>query len=233
MRDEIYRHALTDAEELFLIARTRQYRRTAQIAAPIDARDARRRHRYWSPSPDTVANQDSTWVPKLVPNILALSRRVHDEAQPILYGRNVFALDDTAALHAFIASIGPKNCATLRELQINGWGFSRAHKAINHPAFTILGQAVNLRRLHIKCQIHWGNPTEVARQIYRDGHHWFHTLAIAKGRVDAGVDILDIGDQNLGARYQWTNNVREWVKSTDEEEKIKQFQAELRKLLKA
>ena len=233
MRHEIYRHALTDVEELFLIARTRHYRRTAQIAAPIEARETRRRNRYWSPPPETATNQDSTRVPALVPNILALSRRVHDEAQPILYGRNVFALDDTSALHAFIANIGPKNCATLKEILINGWGFSRAHKAINHPAFTILGQAVNLKRLHIKCQIHWGNPTDVARQIYRDGHHWFHTIGIAKGRIDAAVDILDIGDQNLGARYQWTNNVREWVKSSDEEQKIQQFQAELRKLLKA
>lgn len=155
-------------------------------------------------------------------------------AQPILYGGNVFALEDTTALHAFCANIGPKNCATLRELHIKAWGYTKSHKAMNHPAFTILGQAVNLERLYIDCQIHWGAPTHVAKQIFRDGHHWFEIMGIAKGRVDAAVDILDIGDKNLGARYQYSDeNGRSWVKSLDEENKKKEFQTELRRLLKA
>lgn len=105
---------------------------------------------------------------------------------------------------------------------------------MNHPAFTILGQAVNLKRLYIDCQIHWGAPTHVAKQIFRDGHHWFEIMGTAKGRVDAAVDILDIGDKNLGARYQYTGeNGRSWVKSPDEENKKKEFQTELRRLLKA
>lgn len=174
------------------------------------------------------ALQISAWLKM---NVLTPKSRT---AQPILYGSNVFALEDTTALHAFCANIGPKNCATLRELHIKAWGYTKSHKAMNHPAFTILGQAVNLERLYIDCQIHWGAPTHVAKQIFRDGHHWFEIMGIAKGRVDAAVEILDIGDKNLGARYQYSDeNGRSWEKSPDEEKKKKEFQTELRRLLKA
>lgn len=90
----------------------------------------------------------------------------------VIYSSNSFIFEDTTALHAFLANISVKNCGTLTNLAVAGWGFSRAHKALNHPAFTLLGSAVNLKRLHIDCRISWGGPQRVATQFYRDGFHW-------------------------------------------------------------
>lgn len=179
------------------------------------------------PSPSSIT---STTTPRavLTPNILLLNQAIYAETQPILYAGNTFALEDTTALHAFLATIGPKNRATLTDLSIQGWGYTKAHKALNHPAFTLLAGAVNLGRLHLDCQISWGGPKRIARQLYRDGFHWLEAVGVAKGKCDAAVELIEIPAAQLTENY----GGRVLGNYPSPEEKMEEFRAELRKMLR-
>lgn len=167
-------------------------------------------------------------TPVLTPNILLLNRAIYAETQPILYAGNTFAVEDTTALHAFLAIIGPKNRATITDLTIRGWGYTKTHKALNHPAFTMLASAVNLTRLNLDCQIAWGGPCMIAKQLYRDGFHWLEAVGVAKGKFDAAIDIIEIPEVNLnGFPYGRVNG-----DNLSLEEKMEQFRGELRKMLR-
>ena len=97
---------------------------------------------------------------------------------------------------------------------------------MNHPAMTLLGAAINLQRLKIESRIGWsGHVQGYARQLFRDGSHFFDAYGRANGRKDAGVDIIDIGGQNLSSRYSWANRNEE---DPGEDELKKRFQTELR-----
>jgi hypothetical protein len=167
-----------------------------------------------------------------VPNLLALSHQIYSEAQPVLYGMNAFVLDDTTALHSFLATVGPRNSVLLSDVTIKEWGYSKAHKALNHPAFTLLVNAVNLRRLHLDCRLHWrSNPKSVAMQVYRDGFHWLEAVGVAKGKFDAAVEIIELLPENLdGSSWYGTGPGRQ-AKPTHEEQ-MKLFRNELTKLLR-
>ena len=115
-------------------------------------------------------------------NLLALNRQINSEASPVLYGGNTFAVRDTIALHAFCATIGPKNCATLRELIVGAWVFLPVVKAFNHPAFTLLASAVNLTCLKLDGHIHWkGSIEQDAKRFYRAALPWLEAVGLAKG----------------------------------------------------
>lgn len=130
-------------------------------------------------------------------------------------------------MHAFLATIGPKNRATVTDITIKGWGYTKAHKALNHPALTMLADAVNLTRLHLDCQLAWGGPSRVAKQLYRDGFHWLEAMGAAKGRFDAAIDIIDISEANLTCHgYLYIR-----AGGLSPEEKMEEFKAELRKML--
>jgi hypothetical protein len=160
-----------------------------------------------------------------VPNLLALNHQIYSEAQAILYGSNAFTLEDTTALHNFLANIGSRNAALLADVTIKGWGYSKAHKALNHPAFTLLASAVNLRRLHLDCRISWySSPQRVAMQVYRDAFHWLEAFGTAKGKWDAALDIIEVLKDNFGdSRYSQVK--------VSYEEQMEVFRDELRKLL--
>ena len=158
-----------------------------------------------------------------MPNILLLNKAIHAETQPILYAGNGFALEDTMALYTFLTIIGPKNRATLTNVTIYGWGFTKAHKAFNYPALTMLADAVNLINLDFDCQITYGEPGRFARQLYRDGFRWLEAIGAAKGSLDAGVDIITVENFHPG-----------WGQPLDagrHEEEMKVFRAGLRKML--
>ena len=173
-----------------------------------------------SPPSNTSA---ASSLPVLVPNILLLNRAIYHETQPVLYAGNIFSLEDTTALHAFLATIGCKNRATLTDLSIKGWGYTKAHKALNHPAFTMLTGAVNLSRLHLHCQIAWGGPKRVAKQLYRDGFHWLEAVGAARGKFDAAIELIEIPERNLNG-YGYDD--------LSPDEKLEEFRTELRKLLR-
>lgn len=186
--------------------------------------------REWqSPSP-TASSGPSPKLRTLIPKILLLNKQIYSETQPILYGGNAFAFEDTTAMHAFLANIGDKNCGTLTDLTIKGWGYTKAHKALNHPAFTMLARAVSLTHLHIDCRIAWGcDPRRIARQLYRDGHHWFEAVGLAKGKSDAAIDIIEVCKTSLqpvGGGYYGVSPKK------SSEETLEEFRGELRKLLR-
>ena len=187
--------ALTDANSIFLISKTKRYRRTVQRSVPAESNSfsyyRRGRYRYGSGSQSLEASPNTT-LPALVPNILLLNQAIYAEAQPILYAGNTFAVEDTMAMHAFLAIIGPKNRATITDLTVRGWGYTKAHKALNHPAFTLLTGAINLKRLHLDCEISWGGPKRIAKQLYRDAFHWLEAMGTGKGVFDAAVDIIEM-----------------------------------------
>jgi len=208
LKKAIYILALTDPNGIFLIAKRKRYRRVVRRADPSNSDNIRCRGWFQSDNLQSASDCNSTSptnaVSTLVPNLLALSRQIFNEAQPILYGKNAFAVENSFALHAFLANIRPRNVAMLTDLTIKGWGYSKVHKALNHPAFSMLASAVNLRRLHIDCQIRhcWGiDLRHEAKQLYSDGFHWLEAMGAAKGKFDAAVDIieLDYTDEGMEA----------------------------------
>jgi hypothetical protein len=144
---------------------------------------------------------------------------------------NAFVLEDTTALHSFLATIGPRNSVLLADVTIKAWGYSKAHKALNHPAFTLLVNAVNLRRLHLDCRLHWrSNPKSVAMQVYRDGFHWLEAVGVAKGKFDAAVEIIELLPDSLNSR--WYGAGSGGPAKPSHEEQMKLFRNELTKLLR-
>ena len=161
----------------------------------------------------------------LVPNLLLLNKEIYAETQQIFYGGNAFLVEDTTTLHAFLATIGPKNCASLFDLTIKGWGYTKAHKALNYPSLTMLSSAVNLKHLHIDCVLGWkSGGAGSAKQLYRDGFHWLEAVAIAHGRFDAAMDIVNIRKEHVGSPYGRPK--------ISDEENLELFKEELRKLLR-
>lgn len=156
------------------------------------------------------AESDASTLATLVPNLLLVNRQIYSEAQPILYGQNAFALEDTMALHAFLANIGPRNVAALADVTIKGWGYTKAHKALNHPALTLLAGAVNLKRLKIDCRISWYTcPKKIAMQVYRDAFHWLKAIGVAKRKRDAALEVIEIREENFGASIYGTVSVKD------------------------
>lgn len=235
LKNRIYDVALTDPEGIFFISRTKQYRRIVEREVPnstdLSGDSRRSRHRYNRfRNPSSQASSPSAPVKKLtplVPNILLLNREIYAETQPILYASNTFNVEDTTALHAFLANIGTNNRATLTDVTISGWGYTKAHKAMNHPAFTLLAGATNLQHLRVDCRVSWSGAKHAARQLYRDGFHWLEAMGVAKGTFDAAVDIVDMEAENF-ARFHYQNITG----NPTEEELREEFQSELRKLLR-
>ena len=214
-------------------------KRETPSAAEYLSSNGWRRHRHnihAAQTSDLASNADSAsdtaTLPPLVPNLLALNRQIHAETQPILYAANAFVLEDTTALHNFLATIGARNAAVLADLTVKGWGYSKAHKALNHPAFTLLAGAVNLKRLHLDCRITWDTrPRRVAMQVYRDGFHWMEAVGAARGRFDAALEIIEVVDENFDGRYSYGPDGSKPRPS--HEESMEVFKNELRQLLRA
>ena len=180
---------------------------------------------------ESESSSDATTLPTLAPGLLALNHQIYAEAQPILYSANTFALEDTYALHAFLANIGPRNTALLANITILGWGRSRTHKALNHPALTLLANAVNLRCLRLDDQIGWAStPQSVARQVYRDGFHFLEAVGVAKGKRDAAVEIIEVHPEDLMS--SWYRPASGSQGGLSPEERLERFRNELRKLLR-
>lgn len=222
LRNQIYALALTDANTIFLISKTKRYRRTVERLSPGGKLLVYRVDGFHFDPPEPLK------LPTLAPNLLLLNQAIYAETQPILYAGNTFAVEDTMAMHTFLATIGPKNRATISDLTIGGWGHTKAHKALNYPAFAMLAGAVNLTRLNINCEIGWNyGPTRQARQLYRDGFRWFEAVGVEKGRFDAVLDVIKIEDRVLiGSPY---GRKKDFLKRA--EEKQEEFKAELRRLL--
>ena len=228
LRNQIYNLALVDENGIYLVSKTKRYRRTVERSVTFITRQSEILSRVYSNSQSQ--SSEHTAAPALLslaPNLLLLNHAIHAETQPILYADNSFLIADTTAMHAFLANIGPKNRANITDLTIGEWGYSGAHKALNHPALTMLVDAVNLRRLNLECHItRWSNPKRRARQLYRAGFHWLEAVGAGKGKLDAALDIIEIPDGNL---LSYHHSGRENGPTPDSLRK--EFMAELRRLL--
>ena len=168
----------------------------------------------------------------LSPDLLAVSKQIQSEAVGYLYKQPII-LEDTVALHTFLAAIGPSNRLQVTDLTVNAWGTGRGtHKAMNVAALTILAGCTNLKSIYLDCRIGWVRaPKQLALQLYRDGHYFFEAYGAANGRKDAAVDVLQLSECN----YDRTNYYS-WRMSADSlpasAEFKTQFQAELRKVLR-
>ena len=134
------------------------------------------------------------------------------------------------ALHAFLATIGPRNRTVVSDLTIRGWGGGRGtYKAMNFASLTILSTCTNLKSLYLDCCVGWvRQPKLLARQIYRDGHYFLEEFGAANGQQDAGIDVLRLRGWNFDKENQYG-----WHETSlpEPEEYKNKFQAELRKLL--
>jgi len=235
LKNKIYDQALKHHKPIILVTKTRQHRHIVQFGKDHDfERGTARPH--WGYMVHKVPYRPATPITKpfIVPGLLAVSRQVYAEAQPILYGGNVFILKDPAVLHTFCAKIGPRNCAALKELVLKEYGYSGVSKAMNHAAFTMLASAgaVNLNRLHLDCEVHAGGGKLLARQMMRDGHFWFEAVGAAKGKRDAAIAMLDAGSNVvIDAHKLKYNPIGDKAMAVKVKEGLQEFQTELRLLL--
>ena len=236
LRDYIYELVLTDEDGLALVSKTRAYRRTiARGIILVDDTWHYSRNRRRIRTIDHVESEDGNIsYNDLAPNLLAVSKQIHAEAVGYLYKQPIM-LEDTMALHAFLAAIGPSNRRQITDLTVKQWGNGRGtHKAMNFASLTLLAGCTNLRALNLDCQIGWvRQPKNLARQIYRDGHCFLEEYGAANGRKDAAVEVLQLSEW-----YYDRNNYYYWQGSgnalPESAETFKnQFRTEMRKLLGA
>ncbi|KAF2215187.1 hypothetical protein CERZMDRAFT_10470, partial [Cercospora zeae-maydis SCOH1-5] len=207
LRNRIYEYALTEPNGLTLVARTKRYRRCV-VRGPIDVAETERhygkkyRYRYhdWArasqeDSHDEESGEDSA-ERSLVPNLLAVNKQIHEEATSYLYKQEMI-LEDTNALHIFLASIGPLNRKLLTEVTLRGWGLpgKGTMKGYNFAALTMLQGCIKLQRLLFECSLDgYRDPVGLARQIYRDGVFFLEAIGDAQGSYDAAVDVVRLGE---------------------------------------
>lgn len=245
LRNVIYTQALIDPKGVFLVSKTKAFRRIVCRANPDDspsrAYRSRRRYRHYHLTGGQISESQRadeasppTVVP-LVPALLATCRQIRDEAQGLFYKQRI-TVEDTTALHTFLASIGPGNRGLLDDLTVKGWGWSKAHKALNHPAMSMLAAGVlNLSRLYFDCEVGWrwtrtldAHLKGLARQIYRDGFHWFEAVGAAKGSKGAAVEIIEFAERNLARSHYRSEQQHD---EAEQEKAMTVVRAELRRLL--
>lgn len=177
---------------------------------------------YWHnrnhKEPDDQDDEDNAKLKPLVPNIIAVSKAIYEEAASILYGQHII-IADTRALLDFAAMMTPKTAGMLRDVTIKGWCRTRSQQSINYPAMAILAVSgvVNLECLNLDCQLgYYRAAGRVAKKVYRDCYPWLHAVGNAKGDVYAALDILQVSDENF-PRY---------VQNETESERVKYYEGE-------
>jgi hypothetical protein len=79
---------------------------------------------------------------------------IYEEAHMYLYSKPIICMD-TYTLHSFLTTIGVRNRAKLRDIEVAEWGYSSAYKAVNFPAISLLADATKLERIGINV-VQWG-----------------------------------------------------------------------------
>ncbi|KAK4561357.1 hypothetical protein LTR86_004674 [Recurvomyces mirabilis] len=237
LRDQIYELALVDPHGISLLSKTKAYRRTVTRGHIIGEDDrgywyGRSRRGYRPAIQNEENGTDREPMPTLIPALLAVNKQIYAEAVGYLYQQR-FVIEDTYALHDFVAGLGSHR-TQLDNVTIRGWGRGRgAHKSMNFTGFTLLASCTNLKSITLDCNIGgWRNPKGLARQIYRDGVYFFEGFGLANGAKDAGVNVLNLGDENFskGNRGWWGRN-QNIIPDYEEEDYQELFKEELRKLL--
>lgn len=229
LRDYIYELALTNKNGITLASSTKAFRRIV-VRREIDTVD----RGHWTGVIHNSEDNDS--MPKhensLSPNLLAVNKQVHAEAAAWLYQQPLI-VEDTMALHTFIASIGPASRQRITELRVKGWGVGRGtHKAMNVAALTGLADCTNLKKLYFDCDIGYSRrDRDLARQLYRDGHYFFERFGAVNGRRDAILDVLRLSDPNFENVVPWGYAPQNLT--TKDEDRDLPFRNEMKRLLGA
>jgi hypothetical protein len=224
---------------------TKDYRRFAKRCTKPDCfpQFQRRSHRYYNrDNNNNDEGEDEETTPRVPnsfsPNILAVSKAIHSEAASFLYSQRIIVADNYALL-SFLNQIGREYTAMLRFISVKEWCLGRAHRSINFPAMTLLAGATNLECLDIDCRLgyfssSWGTGKKqlvahrVARKTFRDCYPWLEAIGKAKGKTDAGVEIIRIDEENFDGHVWRAGGYQ--VPKIDEELEV--FRKELRRLLK-
>lgn len=229
LRYEIYELALVEPEGLTIVSKNKSFRKAVCRGLIYGAGTSYYCRRFRVGREDVISAKEE-WS-QLIPNLLAVCKQIRSEASSYLYKQPII-LEDTKALHTFLAAIGSSNRLILSHIVVKDWGWGRgAHKAMNPAALTALSTCVNLQKLHLDCEVGIRlTPKRLARQIFRDGHYFLEAYGAANGKNDAAIDVIELSDLNLESCY-WDRGGRSFVGMEDPEEFKNQFQGELRKLL--
>jgi hypothetical protein len=157
-----------------------------------------------------------------------VNKQIYKEGLDMLYG-NEFVFADTFALYAFMLNLGPARAQNLKTVRLLGWGDGRVMKAYDHSCFAVLVWATNITAFHIDANMH--TVKHGSNQLYRDAFPWLEAIGHAKGRADAAVDFLHIGEDCLTGNWGWSHYGSAPQAPTSHEEKVRQFKRELGKLL--
>jgi hypothetical protein len=230
LRNMIYGYCLEDPAGINFVATFKHKRRTVErVSQEAQAELGGRNHYYHASRLNDSARAKYEEPVALTPALLAVSKQIHQEARDILYN-NELIFADSFALYNFLINVGPDAAKQIKHLRIMGWGWGRAMKAYNHSCFAVLAWATNVETLHLdKTSGYSRSPKSAADQLYRDAFPWLEAIGVAKGKVDAGVDVLEFDDELFDHNYHYTASQL----VTMGEDKVALFRETLRKLLGA
>lgn len=162
--------------------------------------------------------------PSLVPSLLAVNKQIYAEGINILYGHE-FVFLDPSALYAFLINLGPSGARHLKSIRLMRWEYGRAKAAYNHACFAVLAWATNLTSFHINAPIGTYRTTrDGADQLYRNAFPWLEAFGAAKGKRDAALDILHLGEKCF-PDYRRSHGSRKSPESESHADKVKNFKA--------
>jgi hypothetical protein len=192
IRSEIYQYSLIAPEPLaFESAGTRKF--------PTAERGfGRFLYKDW----ETWQRECAQYEPRLnrlAPALLATNSHIHREAADVLYGGQAFAFQNYAVAYYCLSRMGAANRARMRAIRIIGQAARRAKSRTRiAPALKLLADCVQLRSLFLGHYfIRPRDPHESARELYRDGYHFFREFGAAQGRRDAVLDVLEFDRTHL------------------------------------
>jgi hypothetical protein len=127
-----------------------------------------------------------------VPSLLVVSKQIYHEACDILYD-NEFIFADSFALYNFLLNLGPTGAKQLKHVRMLEWCSGRGMNGYNHSCFAVLVHATNLKTFRFDELSGWASKASgAASKLYRDAFPWLEAVAAKTGKVDAGVDLLDL-----------------------------------------
>jgi hypothetical protein len=201
IRNMIYSYTLTDPDGINLMGTFKHQRRTverisAELLTQMTGTYRRPTRRYGQGAQDAGTEPVS-----LVPSLLAVCKQIYSEGRDFLYG-NELVFADSFALYCFMLNISSAGAKQLQHLRLLEWAHGRGMKGYNHSCFAVLVQATNLKTFRLDSSSSWArSPKLAAAKLYRDAFPWLEAIGAAKGKANAGVDVLRLDPEEFN--YHW------------------------------
>ncbi|KAM3419858.1 hypothetical protein BST61_g3187 [Cercospora zeina] len=133
--------------------------------------------------------------------LLAVSKEIHQEAIQI-FSAIPLRLDGTSSVMDFLSQVGASVRQRIVSITVKNY-----QKSTVRTAFNVLAECKNLQRLRFDAGVFGeGDPQKAAKALFGDAHKFLQAMGTAKGRKDAGVDILSFGKQALTLKADTTKN---------------------------